>query len=133
MPESHGGLYPIAVLLFHPSESVRNLVVTFLRNVDSYKVCFTVFKVANYVVGEILHLKTQRILYANIRQNIKNYDKKVNCTALILLSQWFTSSWSFWSRCENLSSIFRIYSSLSCRSRSARNRCFSSILSRWFC
>jgi hypothetical protein len=37
LPEAQGGLYPIAVVLFHPSEAVRLSVVAFLRRIDSIK------------------------------------------------------------------------------------------------
>jgi hypothetical protein len=37
LPEAQGGLYPIAVVLFHPSEAVRLSVVAFLRRIDTIK------------------------------------------------------------------------------------------------
>lgn len=37
MPESEGGLYPIASVLLHPSARVRHLVVKFLKRIDSFE------------------------------------------------------------------------------------------------
>ncbi|KAL0479045.1 hypothetical protein AKO1_007912 [Acrasis kona] len=37
LPEAQGGLYPIAVVLFHPSEAVRLSAVAFLRRIDTIK------------------------------------------------------------------------------------------------
>jgi len=37
LPESHGGLYPVAVSLFHPSEAVRLATVELFRRLDRIK------------------------------------------------------------------------------------------------
>lgn len=38
LPENQGGLYPVAVSLFHPSEAVRKLTVTLFARIDKLKV-----------------------------------------------------------------------------------------------
>eukprot|EP00164_Ancoracysta_twista_P004242 GFYU01005716.1.p1 GENE.GFYU01005716.1~~GFYU01005716.1.p1 ORF type:complete len:710 (-),score=142.81 GFYU01005716.1:76-2205(-) len=48
LPESQGGLYPVAVSLFHPLEVVRLCTVTLLRRLDALKVGVKLISSLNY-------------------------------------------------------------------------------------